>query len=74
MQLNMESERPGGQSEITHCYTGDTQESSRFLKSRRQGVPVLSGLRPRHSVPEDAGLISGLSQCIKDLALPKAMA
>ena len=33
----------------------------------------LSGLRTQHSLHEDVGLIPGLTQWIKDLALPQAM-
>ena len=39
------------------------------------GAPLwLMGLRPRPSVPEDAGLIAGLLQWVKDLVLPHAVA
>ena len=35
------------------------------------GVPVwLSRLRTQHSICEDVGLIPGLAQQVKDLALP----
>ena len=32
---------------------------------------MVSGLRTRHSVPEDVGSLSGLFQWVKDLALPQ---
>ena len=39
------------------------------------GVPLwLSGLRTRHSIHEDVGLILGLDQWIKDSSLPQATA
>ena len=38
------------------------------------GVPtVAQGLRTQHSVCEDAGLIFGLTQWVKDPALPQAL-
>ena len=42
------------------------------VKCEFQEFPLwLSGLRTRHSVPEDVGLIPGPSQWVKDLILPK---
>ena len=45
------------------------------LKAEPEEFPLWpSGLRTQHSVCEDAGLIPGLAQCIKDLALPQIVA
>ena len=44
---------------------GDNENTREFLL-------WLSGLKTQHSVHEDVGLISGISQWVKDLTLPQA--
>ena len=42
------------------------------LKKKKMEFPLwLSGLRTRHSVREDVGLIPGLAQWVKDSTLPQ---
>ena len=45
-----------------------------LLRSQRQEFPLwFSGLRTQHSVHENVGLIPGLTQWVKDLALPQEL-
>ena len=50
---------------ISHCYCKEIQHELLFW---------LKGLKTQHSVWKDVGLIPGLAQWVKDLALLEAVA
>ena len=58
---------------LLYCFILDKTKKHAKLNKMLEFPLWLSGFRTRHSVHENMGSIRGLTQWVKDLALPQAV-